>query len=244
MKAVRLKAYQQTANYRKPSSLQIGESYPLPPYSTVIGMIHTACGFEEYTPMKISIAGKYYSLVSDAYTKYEFGNKSFEKDRHQIAIKVDNSYLGISKGLGHMQLLVDVELLIYIVPDDESKLEEIRHGLLYPETYLSLGRHEDLLRIDSVDIIEAQNVELTDNIYLKYDMYIPEDICSTLKTADLENASRYRLGKVFDTKGKNGRRKWLEQVNAVHLAASKKIKQRNLILADISEGTYTPIFLA
>ena len=40
MKGVRIEAYQNLVNYRKPTSFQLKESYPLPPYSTVIGMIH------------------------------------------------------------------------------------------------------------------------------------------------------------------------------------------------------------
>jgi len=58
-KAIRIKCSQQLANYRKPTSFLIKESYPLPPYSTVIGMIHVACGFTEYHPMDISIQGKH-----------------------------------------------------------------------------------------------------------------------------------------------------------------------------------------
>ncbi len=32
-------------NYRVPTSFQLKESYPLPPYSTVIGMVHSLCNF-------------------------------------------------------------------------------------------------------------------------------------------------------------------------------------------------------
>jgi len=72
VKAIKITARQTLASYRKPSSMQIKESYPLPPYSTVIGMIHTACGFQEYVDMSISIQGSYYSKVNELYTRYEF----------------------------------------------------------------------------------------------------------------------------------------------------------------------------
>ena len=52
-KAIRIKCKQELVNFKKPTSLLIKETYPLPPYSTVIGMIHTACGFKEYHDMKI-----------------------------------------------------------------------------------------------------------------------------------------------------------------------------------------------
>lgn len=47
-RAIRVQCYQTLANYRKPSSFIIKETYPLPPYSTVLGMIHAICGFTDY----------------------------------------------------------------------------------------------------------------------------------------------------------------------------------------------------
>ena len=67
MKAVKLKLYQNMVNYKVPTSFQLKESYPLPPYSTVIGMVHSLCDFKEYKPMKISISGNYFSKVNDLY---------------------------------------------------------------------------------------------------------------------------------------------------------------------------------
>lgn len=55
MKAIKLHCFQNLVNYKKPSSFIIKETYPLPPYSTVIGMIHAACGFKRYHRMKLSI---------------------------------------------------------------------------------------------------------------------------------------------------------------------------------------------
>ena len=74
MRAVRILIEQPTASYRIRQSLEIKESYPLPPYSTVIGMIHAACGFQEYVPMQVSIQGDVVSHVQELYTRYEFGN--------------------------------------------------------------------------------------------------------------------------------------------------------------------------
>ena len=51
------------ANYKVATSFQLKETYPLPPYSTVIGMVHSLCDFKEYHPMKISISGNYFSKV-------------------------------------------------------------------------------------------------------------------------------------------------------------------------------------
>ena len=51
MKVIRVKLHQETANYRVPASHGFRESYPLPPISTVIGMVHYLCDFHEYHPV-------------------------------------------------------------------------------------------------------------------------------------------------------------------------------------------------
>ena len=70
MKAIKVTAFQESANYKVPISHDFRESYPLPPYSTIIGMVHYLCDFKEYHPMKISIQGSYGSTVSVLYTEY------------------------------------------------------------------------------------------------------------------------------------------------------------------------------
>ncbi|WP_124101118.1 CRISPR-associated protein Cas5 [Ruminococcus sp. Marseille-P6503] len=244
MKAIRLKAYQQTANYRMPTSLIIRESYPLPPYSTVIGMIHSACGYKDYVPMKLSVAGRYYSSVSDAYTKYEFGNMKYEAGRHQLSVESGGKLVGINRGLGQVQLLVDMELLIHIIPEDESRLEEIKNGLLYPENYLSLGRHEDLLRVDEAEITELNEVMLDNNLTLQYDMYVPVEVKQSLGT-DLEdwNASRYRLSKVFEVNA-SGFRRWIKKVECIHMSKNNLIAEDAEILTDNINGNILPVFPA
>ena len=85
--ALRVKLYQNMVNYKKPTSFQLKESYPLPPYSTVIGMVHSLCDFKEYKDMDISIQGKYHSKVNDLYTRYEFHKgMKYDKGRHQLQV--------------------------------------------------------------------------------------------------------------------------------------------------------------
>ena len=47
MKAFRLIIKQTSANYRKPETIKNKMTYPLPPFSTVIGALHNACGYTE-----------------------------------------------------------------------------------------------------------------------------------------------------------------------------------------------------
>ena len=175
MRAIRIKAYQNMANYRLPSSAVIKESYPLPPYSTVIGMVHAACGFTEYVPMQVSIQGRCVSHLSDLYTKYEFGKSTkYEAGRFDICLPAEDGMHGMARGIGNIELLAEVELLFHIIPEDESRIEEIAAGLWQPRNYLSLGRWEDLLRIDEVCVCDLQEILPDTECTLPYDCYILE----------------------------------------------------------------------
>ena len=159
MKAIKLKLYQNMVNYKVPTSFQLKESYPLPPYSTVIGMVHSLCDFKEYKPMKISISGNYFSKVNDLYTRYEFKNGNpFEMGRHQLNV---NGY-GINRGVATAELLVDVNLTIHIIPEDQSEefLNTIFEAFKYPREYPSLGRREYIVLIRDVKIVDVEKKEM------------------------------------------------------------------------------------
>lgn len=175
MKAIRIHLRQDMVNYKKPASFQLKETYPLPPYSTVIGMVHNLCGFKEYKPMQVSVQGKYFSKVNDLYTRYEFKNAmKYEAARHQLKV----GEYGIGQGVATAELLVDVELLLHIVPEDQSLVEEIYNAIAEPKEYPSLGRREDLAVIEKVKIVNLTQKEIEDQIpaYKDYYAYIPYEM--------------------------------------------------------------------
>lgn len=88
MEAVRIRLKQQTANYRREETIDNKMTYPLPPFSTVIGAIHSMCGYREYHEMDVSIQGKYGGLKKKVYTDHCFLN-SLQNDRG-ILVKMVN----------------------------------------------------------------------------------------------------------------------------------------------------------
>lgn len=171
-RAIRLQCYQNLVNYRKPTSFIIKETYPLPPYSTMLGMIHAACGFREFHPMRLSIQGTNSGTVSDLYTRYSFSaGVKYEAGRHQICVEDEGERYGIFKGIANTELVCDNHMVIHIVPEDED-FETVYRGLLEPRNYLSLGRYEDLLdvqRVDIVNLIEKEAGMTKNNIYIPVD---------------------------------------------------------------------------
>ncbi len=202
-KAIRVECFQNLVNYRKPSSFIIKESYPLPPYSTVLGMIHVACGYPkgEFHPMKVSIQGKNVGSVSELYTRYSFSfDTKYESGRHQLCIQEESKTYGAFKGVAHVELICCNEMVFHIVPS-ENDFDMVYHSLQNPTVYLALGRHEDILDIRKVEIVNLQKVEtgVTNN-----DIYIPVD-------SDIEIGRRsttlYTLTKEYEIT-KQGLRRW------------------------------------
>jgi CRISPR-associated protein Cas5t len=215
-KVIRIRCSQTMVNYRKPTSFIIKETYPLPPYSTVIGMIHNACGFKDYIPMKVSVQGQSSSNLSDLYTRYSFGNAKYEAARHQLSVQSKGTEYGIFRGIGNTELIGEIELLIHIQPEDERDLITIKEGLLYPEKYLSLGRHEDMLNIDEVEIQTIKQVDEAEN---RYDCYIPivDPLCEEFED---EGTTQYKINKRFEIDEKTGLRYWKEFFWVRHFCAN------------------------
>lgn len=167
-KAIKLKICQSTANYRMPLNFDYRESYPLPPYSTVIGMIHDLCGFTSYHPMNLSIQGNYASTVNDLFTRYEFGK--IGKDKKYFAV-ADGVRIG--RGIAYTQMLVDVNLVIHIVPANKEDFETIFNALQYPKFYPSLGRYEDLAQLN-VSVVDLSSQTLTHDYDARNGFYVPK----------------------------------------------------------------------
>ena len=173
-KAIRVICKQELVNYKKPTSLLIKETYPLPPYSTVIGMIHKACDFQEYHDMQISIQGKIGAHISDMYTRYAFNqNTKYEDARHNIWFDYENQKYGIVKGIAHTELISQVELVIHILPlDDEFDLiYESLKTVSYTHLTLNIATKpmsEQYILGEMLDIYIEQetdlNVELTQGV--------------------------------------------------------------------------------
>lgn len=228
-KAIRLECYQNMPNYKKPAGMEFKESFKLPPYSTVIGMIHKVCDFKEYKPMKISIQGNTKSIVSDMYTRYFFTPNKCESDRVYFDIinkKEEDKKAGLIRGTGVAELIVDVDLIIHVIPEDENLFDIILDKLKKPSIYPALGRHEDILRIDKIDVVELED---TKEIELNNDAYIPIDILNKSRNRGNTAGTIYNLNKVFSINEKNNMRCWKEKVKVKYIKSGEEFHFKEFI---------------
>ena len=203
---IRIKCRQSMVNYRKPASFIIKETYPLPPYSTVLGMIHNMCGYTTYHDMKLSIQGTCHGRVSDMYTRYSFkSGASYESGRHNLPIPAkDGRVYGAFRGIAYTELLCNVELVIHIKPLAED-FDTVFQALTHPPKYPSLGRYEDLLDIDSVEVVR---IELLKNIFTPHDIYVPIQLLNFSKR---KKGTIYNMGKEYIIDSKTEIRIWKEK---------------------------------
>ncbi|MDO4296223.1 MAG: CRISPR-associated protein Cas5 [bacterium] len=201
-RAIRIECYQTLANYRKPNSFMLKETFPLPPYSTVSGMVHAACGFQEYHPMKISIQGRNAGTVSELYTRYTFSSGAkYEEGRHSLRIKEKEQDYGIFKGIANVELVCENRMVLHIVPEEED-FDLIYQSLKYPLRYLSLGRHEDVLDIQKIEIV---NLRTEEEWKTRNDIYFPVERKSQIGT---KTTTVYMLTRGKYTITKDGYRRW------------------------------------
>lgn len=154
MKALRLELYQQMACYKKPIAFKVAETYPLPPHSTIKGMLHAILEADRFIEMQLSIQGNYDTLVTDYQTHY-----FFKKDKtNEFVLNLDG--LGMEKEMSditsmpiYTHMLYDVKLLIHVQAED-SILEQLKERITNSDVHLSLGRWEDLVRIDNCQIVD------------------------------------------------------------------------------------------
>ena len=64
-----------------------------------------------------------------------------------------------------------------------------------PKEYISLGRREDIVRIDEVKIVDINKTEVED-YSLKYDAYIPVDMFNKDDVEGLKGTV-YKINKVY-----------------------------------------------
>lgn len=192
MKILKMKLFQETACYKKPFAFKVAETYPLPPYSTVIGMFHKIIGAKpgEYYPMNISIQGDYESIFSNYQNLRMFKRKG----------KVTQMPRSVHQ-------LLNVNLIIHMQAEDET-VEKIYNNVISGKESFTLGRNEDLVRVDEIKIIDKPK-EVRDKFINNHNAYIPVKY-----TDEYVNGINYRLNSVYTIK--NELRNW-EKINVKYI---------------------------
>lgn len=203
LKILKLNLFQETACYKKPFAFKVAETYPLPPYSTVIGMVHKILQAKsgEYFPLDISIQGEYESIFSN------YQNLRMFKGKDQVTNMPRN-----------VHQLLNINLIVHIKAED-AIIDKLYENIITGAESFTLGRNEDLVRVDEIKIVEQTK---RNSAFLKHNAYIPLTTC---QENEIEGIN-YRLNTVY-TIDENQLRKW-EKVNVKYVEKANEVIQEGL----------------
>lgn len=180
-KILRIKLHQNKAHYKKEETVNNKMTYPLPPYSTVIGAIHSACAYEEYRPMDISIQGQYESMDQEIYKDLGFLNSVMDDRGVLVKLnspdKLNDGYKVIAKTLKSQGNSFKRKITIDIC--DEEELDEYIRVLNLREVFQeesAILKNEEKEIKEKVKTLKAKQKEedKSSNIYEAIDQEIKE----------------------------------------------------------------------
>ncbi|NPV38762.1 type I-B CRISPR-associated protein Cas5b [Treponema sp. J25] len=201
MPILRLIIYQPQAHYRIPFTFQRRHTYPIPPYSTIIGFLCNACGiddqkkeidvnqnkirpYEIIKELKISIAGRFEAKITEMIWFRNLSKEAHVGTYGEINNRKKNGQVGHIGGQAPMKIdvLENVELIIYLYHNEKDKLEFLENLLKDPKERLQvlhIGRAEDWIVYKGISIIDENNFEIKrqDGRY-PYFFWTPEKIFS------------------------------------------------------------------
>jgi CRISPR-associated protein Cas5t len=163
MRLLRVKLHQTVANYRKPMNYGFVDTYPLPPLSTVKGWFHHVIEAGEYSPLNMCIQGTVPTVFMDLQTMIKFDRIRKEKPRPVL----EGFNKAFSTSPTYVANIFDSDLIIYF-QSNQSLLEKFEQNLL-SVGFPSLGRHEDLVRVDDIRFVDLHERQFKGRAFHKVD---------------------------------------------------------------------------
>jgi len=195
-KTLFIELFQPFAQYRNPFTFYYAQTYPLPPKSTIIGMLQNATDNyydERFWDLKVSVHGgfecmfwNYQQLIKGEITIGKIGllNKHDRNPLGKIWHPLYHSNFKAQRTPVYQQELFNGHLFIF-VRGNEDLLEQIKASLENPKKVLYLGRSEDIIFLkNKPKILEDEGAKpqvksVKKSLWLKYPTYIklskPED---------------------------------------------------------------------
>jgi len=186
MKALLIKIYQPTAHYRMPFTYQRRHTYPIPPYSTVIGFLCNMLGidyqgnkkYEQLKKCKLSVSGRFEQKLTEYIWFRNLSKASHEKYFGSTETREKNGEINHIGGQSPMRIdvLENMHLNIHLVGDENFllELEAYLHNPVNRLETVHLGRAEDWLVFESIQRVELEKSE-SDKNYNHF-FWIPQHI--------------------------------------------------------------------
>ncbi len=196
MKTLLIKIYQPTAHYRMPFTYQRRHTYPIPPYSTVIGFLCNMLGidyqgneqYEQLKKCKLSVSGRFEQKLTEyiwfrnlsviAHNNYFFNKKATSYPKDFYASRDKNGEINHIGGQSPMRIdvLENMHLNIHLSGDENflGELETYLHNPVNRLETVHLGRAEDWLVFESIKLVDLDKSDRDKNY--NHFFWIPQHI--------------------------------------------------------------------
>ena len=185
-KTLFIELFQPFAQYHIPFTFYYAQTYPLPPKSTIIGMLQSALndwygnerGLDTWWDLKVSIHGGFESVfwnyqqlikgTKDGISLVRFKGRPilWNQDRPLYYYPIRSQRTPV-----YQQELFNGWLYIFL-RGSADLLEEIRQALLSPDKVLSLGRSEDVIFVRRAEFVEPAKRYRAKEVIFTYPTYI------------------------------------------------------------------------
>lgn len=199
-KFLRLHLFQPSANYRLPYAYQRRLTYPLPPYSTVLGFLTNLVkdhpSISRYLEQEkkqlpisgIAICGRFLSKVSEYIWFRGFGHKDKASKGEILRYRMYGLPEHPGKQLpGVVEVLENVEVVVYLASKKSDFLKNLMDALKSPKPYEipHLGRAEDLVMLRSVALVNVEKDQILYRGRWEYNFWVPYEQATELKLEGL-----------------------------------------------------------
>lgn len=202
---IKINIWGQTAHFRIYGNQNFCDSYPLPPPSTVLGILRELLGERPPEPLTLAIKGRFKGFFFDYQTFLHGAIELNSKKSWWVSRKV-NRYTDAKKGDDvqlnplYVKILFGPRYTLYLYAPEHhnyylSKLDN-------PEGFVSLGRGEDLAMLKAVSVkvtkkeakkkdkIKIENAYLSKELYGSAPLFLP---VSHLKDRNLKMEKIYYI---------------------------------------------------
>jgi len=171
-----IELFQSFAQYRNPFTFYYAQTYPLPPKSTVIGMLQNACNDwygADWWDLKVSIHGGFESFFWNYQTLIK-GDTEIDESGGLFNKKLPLYGEGVraQRTPVYQQELFNGHLYIFLRGNEEL-IDKAKENFQKPKKVFSLGRSEDVVFIKDVKLVEAPKpIKAEGDLKLTFPTYI------------------------------------------------------------------------
>lgn len=158
MRFLRIKCIGAFNSYRQPDFHTYHKTLPLPPKTTIAGFIGSALGISPsevnadwllQNRFKVGVIGSNKGQANDLWQIRKYESKQIKL--YQTG-KVETPY---KTAVIVRELLFQSSLTLYLNFEKHSDFETMQHALRSPKWALSLGREDELIKIEAIDDIDV-----------------------------------------------------------------------------------------